>query len=199
MNATQYSGGADTHGHAGESSIQKFTQPYFIGESLADDGTLCSTIHKRLYLLPIHLTSDVQHGYVTEELREHLLCELIILVYELLPNLFLDFFLRCLIIRVSIHQSVLLFHLFSLMLHVLFQSFSHYLTYFKVIFSRYGVAQLWILVQNIVQLLGIVKILLLEQVCLSFNLIIHFVVKSLVKEVCPALPFGHCFRYVLLR
>jgi hypothetical protein len=152
-----------------------------------------------LYLLPIHLTSDVQHGYVTEELREHLLCELIILVYELFTNLFLDFFLRCLVIRVSIHQSVLLLHLFSLMLHVLFQSFSHYLTDFKVIFSRYGVAQLWILVQNIVKLLRIVKILLLEQVCLSFNLIIHFVVKSLVKEVGPTLPLGHSFRYVLLR
>ena len=70
--------------------------------------------------------------------------------------------MRGLIIRVSIHQSVLLFHLFPLMLHVLFQSFTHYLTDFKVIFSRYGVAQLWILVQNIVKLLGIVKILLLE-------------------------------------
>jgi hypothetical protein len=85
------------------------------------------------------------------------------------------------------------------MLHVLFESFSHYLTDFKVIFSRYGVAQLWILVQNIVKLLRIVKILLLEQVCLSFNLIIHFVVKSLVKEVGPTLPLGHCFGYVLLR
>lgn len=88
--------------------------------------------------------------------------QLVVLVDQLLPYLLLDFLLCRLIIGVGIHQPLLFLHFFPLVLHLLLESSTDYLSNFKVILGCHSVTEFGVLVQKVVKLGRIVEVMLLN-------------------------------------
>lgn len=102
--------------------------------------------------MSVNLARDIEHCYLTKELREVLLNEVILLIYHVFPYFFLNLSLSLSVIRVSIHQSIHSFHFLFLLILLLFKSLTNDLNELFIIICSNGIAQLRILVKNIVKL-----------------------------------------------
>ena len=74
--------------------------------------------------MAVDLAADVEHGYLTEELGEVLLGEVVVFLYQTPPDFLFDLFLGFNVEEVGVLQAVQSFHLLLFLLDVFLQAFA---------------------------------------------------------------------------
>ena len=124
MDAPQDAGLANTDCHASESGVELVEDVALLGALLADDGALSAGIDECLHWVAIDSGVDVEHGYVSEELRVVLNRVFIVSLDHLLADFLLNHLLSFDIVRVGIAESNLTLLLGLLFVHDLLESVS---------------------------------------------------------------------------
>jgi hypothetical protein len=174
---------ADTHGHSGEALIYQACQTDSLGQPPTYDGALSPTVDEGLNIMAIELAVDVKHGDLTEKLWEILLDHIVLFIYHILTYVFFDLFLGLNIVRVSVHEPIHLFHLLLLSVHLVFESSANNLSQLNIIISRDGITQLWVLVKDVVKLVGVAQVVSFQTGCLLVDALSGLALENLVKEV----------------
>jgi len=93
---------ADTYCHACKPRIQLVHQIASLSTSLRNDGALSTTVDKCLYWMTIYLCVDIEHSYITEELRVIFKCSFVVCLNHLLANFIFNHLLSLYVVGVGI-------------------------------------------------------------------------------------------------
>ena len=137
--------------------------------------------------MAINLAANIEHRYVAKELWEVFLNHVVLFIYHLLPNLFFDLLLSGRISRISAHESIHLFKLFFLLVHLLFHTVTYDLFEFDIIICYNSVGEFRILMQDVVKFGWFAQVMLLDPHDLTLDSLSLHVSENLVKEVLVSL------------